>query len=346
MLDAVVAGEQSVGVVQLSGGEPTLHPDFWAILDAVRARPIRYLMINTNGRRLGEDAQFAHRLASYKPNLEVYLQFDSLRPATLRQLRGADVSALRLRALEALNREKISTTLVMTLLQGVNDQEIGAVLDFAVSQKCVRGMTLQPIQGAGRLHGFDPDRHRLTLTQVRREILSQQKVFGPRDLVPVPCHGDSLAIAYALRRAGGLVPLSKLTDPQGLIDSGGNTICYEQDPKLRAYVQSLLAAGAPGDGSSPAASIAQALGLGICLPLLPKHGSPIAYEDVFRVVIMQFMDAWSMDLRSLKRSCVHIVAPDGRLVPFETYNLLYRDRRFRISDCAQPALTGAQPSSR
>jgi uncharacterized radical SAM superfamily Fe-S cluster-containing enzyme len=53
------------------------------------------------------------------------------------------------------------------------------------------------------------------------------------------------------------------------------------------------------------------------------HGT-IRYDDVFRVIIMQFMDAWNMDLRSLKRSCVHIVHPDGRLIPFEVYNILHR----------------------
>ena len=53
---------------------------------------------------------------------------------------------------------------------------------------------------------------------------------------------------------------------------------------------------------------------------------PLGYDRVFRVILMQFMDAWNMDLRSLKRSCVHIADPDGRLVPFETYNLLHRPR--------------------
>jgi uncharacterized radical SAM superfamily Fe-S cluster-containing enzyme len=70
--------------------------------------------------------------------------------------------------------------------------------------------------------------------------------------------------------------------------------------------------------------MAQKLKLQCCLPLLPATGSPIKYTDVFRVIIMQFMDARNMDLRSLKRSCVHIVNPDGRVVPFETYNLLHR----------------------
>ena len=310
--------QRQVGVVQISGGEPTLHPDLFAIIDTARARPIRHLMLNTNGRRIAEDDAFVRQLATYRPGFEVYLQFDSLRPDTLRQLRGSDLSDIRRRAVEALNRHNISTTLVVTLKKGVNDHEIGEILDFAIAHPCVRGVTFQPIQAAGRLADFDPAIHRLTLTEVRRAILQQHTLFTAQDIVPVPCHPDALAMAYAIRHGTRMTPLSTLLDPQSLLNVAGNTICFEQDPKLRQHVQQLLS------NPSSTASVARQLKLQCCLPLLPTNGSPIAYDNVFRIIIMQFMDAWSMDLRSLKRSCVHIVSPDRRLVPFETYNLLHR----------------------
>ena len=318
MLDAVVAAEGQPGVVQISGGEPTLHPDLFAILDAARARPIRHLMLNTNGRRIAEDPDFAARLAAYKPAFELYLQFDSLRPVTLRQLRGADLSTLRQNAIRVLNAHNISTTLVVTLKKGVNDRDIGEILNFAMAQPCVRGVTFQPIQAAGRLGGFDPALHRLTLTEVRRAILEQCPVFSPADLVPVPCHPDALMMGYALRNGHKMVALSKLVDPQSLLNMGGNTICFEQEPALRQHVRQLLRADSP-------TAAARRLGLQCCLPLLPANGSPIAYDKIFRVIVMQFMDAYSMDLRSVKRSCVHIVGPDGRLIPFETCNIFYRN---------------------
>ena len=317
MLDVVASREGKVSVLQISGGEPALHPDLFTILDRVKARSIRHVMMNTNGRRIAEDEEFVRRLAAYMPGFELYLQFDSLVPSTLQELRGADLTRLRRQALEILNRYNLSTTLVVMLKQGLNDQEIGQILDFAAGQKCVRGVTFQPIQAAGRLEGFDPATDRLTLTEIRSAILRQSTLFSPQDLVPVPCHPDALTAGYAIRRGERLIPLSRWIDPQSLLlNLGGNTICYEQDPNLRQHLQGLLR-------TSPQ-SMAQKLKLQCCLPLLPAAGSPINYQDVFRVVIMQFMDAWSMDLRSLKRSCVHIVAPDGRLVPFETYNLLHR----------------------
>ena len=317
MLDAVIGNEGQANLVQISGGEPTLHPDLFAILDAAKRRPIRHLMLPTNGRRIAEDPDLVKRLASYMPGFEVYLQFDSLRPATLRQLRGDDLSGMRLKAIDMLNRFRLSTTLVVTLKKGVNDQEIGEILEFATQQPCVRGVTFQPIQAAGRLDGFNAATDRLTLTEVRRRILEQHRLFTPQDLVPVPCHTDAIAMGYAVRRGKTLVPLSKLIDPRRLTEVGGNTICYEQDPALRQNLRQLYSVSA-----SPV-SAAEDMDSLCCRPdqaALP----PIKYDQVFRVIILQFMDAWSMDLRSLKRSCVHIVHPDGRLIPFDTYNLLYR----------------------
>jgi uncharacterized radical SAM superfamily Fe-S cluster-containing enzyme/prolipoprotein diacylglyceryltransferase len=315
MLDLVASTAGKVSVLQISGGEPSLHPDLFKILDGVRARSIRHVMLNTNGQRIAEDEAFVRRLAGYMPGFELYLQFDSLVPSTLRELRGADLTSLRRRAIDRLNRHNLSTTLVVVLKKGLNDHELGQILEFAAAQRCVRGVTFQPIQAAGRLNGFDPATNRLTLTEIRSAILRQSTLFSAQDLVPVPCHPDALAAGYAIRRGESLIPLSRWIDPESLLANlGGNTICYEQDPSLR--LQGLLR-------TSPQ-SMAQKLKLQCCLPLLPAAGSPIHYQDLFRVVVMQFMDAWSMDLRSLKRSCVHIIDPDGRVVPFETYNLLHR----------------------
>jgi uncharacterized radical SAM superfamily Fe-S cluster-containing enzyme len=95
MLDAVVANEGEADVVQLSGGEPTLHPDFFTILDEAKARPIKHVMVNTNGIMLAKDRSFVERLASYMPGIEVYLQFDSFKPDVLHTLRGRIIKKVR-----------------------------------------------------------------------------------------------------------------------------------------------------------------------------------------------------------------------------------------------------------
>src|SRR3954470_7413343 len=273
MLDCVVRNEGEPDVVQISGGEPTIHPDFFTVLDAAKRRPIKHLMVNTNGVRIAQDADFARRLKDYLPGFELYLQFDSLRASPLLELRGADLTDVRRRALERLNEHNISTTLVVTLKKGLNDNEIGEILDFALKQKCVRGVTFQPIQSAGRLEDFDPATDRLTLGEVRQQILAQSNVFRPSDVVPVPCHPDCLAMAYALKVGGCVTPLTGMVDPQLLLHGEGNTIMYEQHPQLRELLFGLFSTAA--SPSSSALSLKQLL---CCLPQVPVPGH-ITYDN-------------------------------------------------------------------
>ncbi|HEY8746977.1 MAG TPA: radical SAM protein [Tepidisphaeraceae bacterium] len=319
MLDCVVGNEGEPDVVQISGGEPTIHPDFFAVLDAAKRRPIKHLMINTNGVRIARDAEFAKRLADYMPRFEVYLQFDSLQPGPLRALRGADLREVRAKAIDRLNEHNISTTLVVTLKKGLNDHEIGEILDFATKQRCVRGVTFQPIQAAGRLEAFDPARDRLTLGEVRQQILKQFPLFQPSDVVPVPCHPDCLAMAYALKLDGKIIPLTGMLDPKLLLHGEGNTIMYEQNDAVRGELFKLFSTAASPESS--AWSLKQLL---CCLPLV-QAPPDVTYANVFRVIIMQFLDAYNFDVRSVKKTCVHIVHPDGRIIPFDTFNMFYRD---------------------
>lgn len=319
MLDAIVRNELHPDVVQISGGEPTLHPDFFRVLDLAKARPIQHLMVNTNGIRIARELDFARRLAEYMPGFEIYLQFDSLEAGSLIELRGADLRSVREQAIARLNDLGISTTLVVTVKKGLNDGEIGRIIDYALQQPCVRGVVLQPVQAAGRLENFDPATDRLTLTEVRRRILEQTSVFRPEDLIPVPCHPDSLAMAYALKIDDKVTPLTGLIDPQILINGGRNTIVFETDEGLRSNLFKVFSTN-----HSPQSSAASLRDLLCCLPRVAMPDG-IGYQNLFRVIIMQFIDAYSFDVRSVKKTCVHIAHPDGRIIPFDTYNLFYRD---------------------
>ncbi len=319
MLDRAVANEVEPDIVQLSGGEPTLHPQFFEILDAAKKRPINYLMVNTNGVRIAEEPGFAERLADYRGDFELYLQFDSFERQALMTLRAADMRRIHERALAKLNALEIPTTLVVTVRRGVNDHELGKIVEFALEQPCVRGVNFQPVQAAGRLEdytgGYNTDRDRLTLTEVRRKILRQTDVFAPEDIIPVPCHADSLAMAYALKVGDEVIPLTGLVAPEVLLDTGRNTVLYEREQSVVESVFSLFST------HHSQSSEQRAMG-----ELLEMAGNKIQYDNVFRVLIVEFIDAHAFDLRSIRKTCIHIVHPDAkRVIPFDTYNLLYRD---------------------
>jgi len=319
MLDAVVANEGEAQIVQLSGGEPTIHPQFFEIMDLAKTKPIKHLMINTNGLRIAKDKQFCEKLSQYLPGIEVYLQFDSFEAEPWWELRGADLRQLKAQAIAHLNEFNISTTLVATVKKGLNDGEIGKIIDYGLKQKCVRGVTLQPIQVAGRLENFDPKRDRYTLTELRREILQQSKHFKPEDIIPVPCHPDCLAMGYALKIAGQVIPLTGLINPTDFVQLAPNSVVYEQDEQLKQKIFELFSTS-----HSPTSSATSLKQLLCCLPMMPVPAG-ITYENIFRVMIVQFLDPYNFDVRSVKRSCIHIAHPDGRIIPFDTYNMFYRD---------------------
>jgi uncharacterized radical SAM superfamily Fe-S cluster-containing enzyme len=317
MLDAIVKSEGEPDVVQISGGEPTIHPDFFAILDMAKARPIKHLMVNTNGIRIASDPAFAERLASYMPDFEIYLQFDSFEEHALQQLRSKDMRAVREKAIATLNALNLSTTLVVTLQKGLNDHEIGKTIDYALQQRCVRGVTFQPTQVSGRLDHFDPAINRLTNTEIRRKILEQTAVFQSNDLIPVPCNPDALVMGYALKTDTGVHGLTRLVDPEFLLNNSRNTIVYEQDEKLHSHVMKMFSTANSIDSLEN-----DFHHLLCCLPdiIAPEF----SYNNLFRVIIMNFMDAYDFDVRAIKKSCVHIVDPSGKIIPFETMNLFYR----------------------
>jgi uncharacterized radical SAM superfamily Fe-S cluster-containing enzyme len=345
MLDAVIASEGEADVVQISGGEPTLHPQFFEIMEAARARPIKHLMLNTNGIRIAQDESFAERLAGYGAGFEVYLQFDSLRREALMDLRGADLRRIRDDALERLNALDISTTLVMTVKSGVNDDEIGAVIRHAQAQRCVRGVTLQPVQNAGRVEAYDARLHRLTVSEIRRRIVDQSGIFSAEDVVPVPCNPDTLAMAYAIRTEGGLQPLTRYFDPRTLVEGARNTIVFERDESLKEQMFRLFSTNHSPESQSACLSEVMC-----CLPQV-QVPETLSYRNVFRVLVVQFMDALSLDIRALKKSCIHMALPDGRLVPFESHNLFYRDERAltlaalraELDDFHRPRRTAVHP---
>jgi len=317
MLDVLVKSEGEPDLVQFSGGEPTLHPQFFDILAAARKRPIRHLMINTNGIRIAREAGFAERLAGFMPGFEVYLQFDSLKRDALMHLRGADLSRIRIEALENLERNNISTTLVVTLKKGVNDDEIADIVRFALQWRCVRGVTFQPIQDAGRNDGFDPKDHRIVLTEIRRRI-AEAGVFTLEDLIPLPCNPDQICIGYGLRSGAEVAPVTSLFPREVFVAAAPNTVTFEAYPDLQQKVFDLLSLStAQADTSDKLAAL---------LCCLPEAAVPesLAYEHTFRVVISQFLDRYNFDLGTVKRSCVHFVEADGRIIPFDTYNTFYR----------------------
>ena len=324
MLDRLLETEGQPEVVQISGGEPTLHPQLLDILEAVRARDIRYVMLNTNGLRLAQDPVFARQLIDYHP--AIYLQFDGLRAETYRSLRGRDLREVKKQALDNLAEAGLYAVLVATITRGVNEGEIGDILRYGLEHPAVLGVSYQPVTFAGRCLGHHDPLHRYTLPDVLHALENQTGgLFRVDDFRPVPCpHPTCSASAYAVVHNGAVIPITRLLDVDDYLDFVTNRTIPDLSDELQPVMEALwsMAAMMGSDRTT------ENLTCVVCDLTLPLEAiSQFGKESFFLVHVHGFMDEHTFDIKRLMKCCIHELLPDGRAVPFCAYNVLgYREQ--------------------
>lgn len=324
MLDRFCEVEAEPEVVQFSGGEPTIHREILPMLRAATARGIRYVMLNTNGLRVARDEKFADALAEIGPL--IYLQFDGLEERTHRMIRGRDLRAEKLRALDNLAARGMAAVLVAAIERGINEHEIAPILRFALSRPEVRGVVFQPVTHSGRHLPHDP-RRRMTIPDVLHAVDAQMGgVLRLGDFVPIPCCAPTCnSVTWALRDGSELLPLPRLLPVEEYLDYITNrTVPTAPGGDVRGALEALWSAGAvPGSGKAATNVDLACDACGVSLPL----GDSELAKRVFMVMVKDFMDAWTMNLRNLQKCCVSVLVPDGRLIPFCAYNNVgYREQ--------------------
>ena len=359
-IDRIVEVEQRPEVIQLSGGEPTLHPEFESILDYALSRDVDYVQINTNGIRLARDPQLIEHLEKYRRRVEVFLQFDGLDPQTTIELRGEDVLATKLEAIDRLGQADIHITLAVTLQGGTSESEIGPIVDFAAARPWITGINFQPATYSGR-HVLPAElENRITFPDVMQYVTEQsQHGYCMDDFLPLPCaHPNCHIISLAYRRGGQLIPVNRFIDTMANLDLLANGISFTREKSLR-LVSELLSRNCCGDagcGSPPpqvsAAAATQGADTSHPRGFAGKDVDPavgteflqqalanqLGAKDLFRITITSFLDAYNFDLRRLMKCCTHHVLPSGHVIPFCAYNVLYREGHVALPELNdQPA---------
>jgi uncharacterized radical SAM superfamily Fe-S cluster-containing enzyme len=328
-------------VVMFSGGEPSIHPQILEFCALARDKGVRTVVLNTNGIRLAHDPTFAPALAAL--GVKIYLQFDGLEEATHVALRGRDLRAVKARALERCAEAGLAVILVAAVQAGVNDHELGAVVRHGIAQAAVRGVVFQPVTHAGRHIPFDP-RTRLTNADVVHGLVAQcPDWFEPSDFVPVPCCFPTCrSITYVLADEHDVVPIPRLLPMELHLDYLTNRAL--PDTSLRGVLEGLWSASAiPGTEA-----MVERLGAALASVEMPDELRTLAgaaldscaacgvdFPDAlsalaakaFMIVLQDFQDAYTLNVRQLKKCCVEQITPDGRLIPFCAYNTVgYREQ--------------------
>ena len=340
-IDRLVEVETQPEVLQLSGGEPTIHPQFEQILRYACDQPIDIVMVNTNGIRIARDPEFVDLLASLKHRCEVYFQFDTFDDPQTEALRGVSLVETKLKAIDALGEAGIRTTLVSTLQPGVNESQIGALAKFAMERRWITGLSLQPTTYTGRYFLPADLESRLTFPDVLERLETQTDCkWRMSDFSPLPCaHPNGHSLAYAYRRFSEkgveFLPLARFINVEKHLDLLAGRITFDRS-RAKSLIETVLAGlGCGPDGCSPTEllktvetlpSFSQDDGGELALEFLTAAiKKTLAPEDMLRVTTTTFMDAYNFDVRQLMKSCVHQVLPSGHLIPFSAYNVLYRN---------------------
>ncbi len=324
--------------VQLSGGEPTMRDDLCELVAAAKAR-FPFVQLNTNGLRIARDITLAKRLAGAGLD-SVFLQFDGTTDAIHTALRGAPLLEEKCRAIRLLGEAGIGVVLVPTVVPGVNDHNIGALLQFAAGHSpIVRGLHFQPVSHFGRYPhmecspGGPPDSARITLPEIMCGMETQTNgLVSAEDFLPPGCEHAlcSFHANYLVREDGSLQRLSVRRSACSCEPKPAS----EGADASKAFVRRQWSAPsqpAAHHENSQTTPIASSARQGTSVPVTPKVGCcgenthtadqsrvpndleqflSRAATHVLAISAMAFQDVWNLDLERLQGCCIHVAVPE------------------------------------
>ena len=290
------------------------------MIKAAKSRNIRYVMLNTNGKRIAADDEFLAALAEVRPM--IYFQFDGFEPETYRVLRGEPgILPEKLRALDRLATIGCDVILVPAIERGVNEHEVGRIVKFALEHPAVRGINFQPAFHSGRHRAHDP-LQRMTIPDVLKLVETQTEgLFNVTDFVPVPCCFPTCnSVTYAYVDGNSVIPLPRLLNVDDYLDYISNRVVPDLGAELKHALEGLWSSSVVPGSDKAAREFAlscAACGLvdgSVDLGALTKH--------MFMIMLQDFMDPWTFNQKNLMKCCKEILLPDGKQIPFCAYNNL------------------------
>lgn len=334
-IQGVIDRKGRIEILQLSGGEPTLHPQFFELLAWLHAHPgIDYVLLNTNGVRIANDDAFLASLGQTfrAGKFQLYLQFDGVQEAAQRALRGGDLREMRKRAIERCGTLSIPITLAMTVTPE-NLPHLWDTVEFGLGFDHVRGVSFQPMFGSGRVphlshtthsspphvpNGKDGTNVPHTSLNTADVILALVAQSATRlrfdDFTPLPCGDPNCAtIGYLLKIGGQTRSISDFVDFRQVQDFLRDKVRYTPEDLARC-----------GCESEPLGELLHELETGMkggaaaAQFKTPDSASKLG-AAAFRLFIKPFMDAWTWDEDRIDRCCTHVIRPDGKLDSFCRY---------------------------
>jgi uncharacterized radical SAM superfamily Fe-S cluster-containing enzyme len=334
--------------VQFSGGEPTMRDDLFEIIREAKALGFKQVQIATNGMRIATSPSYAEELKATGLNT-VYLHFDGVSRETNPFLKK------HLQAIENLKRVRLGCVLVPTIIRGRNDHEIGDIIRFAAANvTTIRGVNFQPVAFTGAASDEDLRKSRITIPDVLDKIGEQMGgILKKEDFYPIPCvlpfsdlveaytgkpqvrftaHQHCGAATYVFVQDDGLVPVNRMVNVESFFDTIGQMADQlKQGGTINKYKTLLEGVKNMHDSVKQGEQAATTEFWKIIGKTLIGQNFEALREfhwNALFIGTMHFMDRYNYDLDRVSRCCIHYATPDGKLIPFCTYNSgpVYREQ--------------------
>jgi len=342
----------SAPAIQFAGGEPTVRKDIVDLVKLAKEEGFSHTQIATNGIKLAKDPELVKELKEAGLNT-VYLQFDGVTEEPYINNRGRNILPIKLEAIDNCRKEKLGIVLVPTVVKGVNDDQIGDIIKFAVKNiDVIRGVNFQPISFAGRTPADEVEKQRVTIPDfeqmVEKQTDSKIKIedFHPASSVfPISefiealegepqvtftCHPHCGAATYVFIDNGDIIPITQFIDVDRFFDLLSKSAEDIKDGGLTGKAKTLARATVELPRTVDRSKAPSSIDIKNILLQVFKERSYSALGDFHHntllIACMHFMDPWNFDCDRVKRCVIHYAVPDGRIIPFCTMNTLYREQ--------------------
>lgn len=336
--------------IQFTGGEPTVRDDLPELIELAEELGFAQIQIASNGVRLAKSTEYCKRLKDARLRT-VYLSFDGVTPEPYIENVGFNALPVKKKAIEnCRNFGPESIVLVPTLAKGVNDSQLGGIIRFAAENlDVVKGVNFQPVAFTGRIDQSQREKKRITISDVMKLVEEQtggeipcnawypvsfvvpiSRFLSAMRNIPIPeltAHPHCGAGTYVFYEEGHFIPITNFFDVESFIE-----LLKEITPEINGRVSRVLSLAkvikqVPKfiDEKKGPKSVNTTR---MILDLLKKgdmENTSRFHRNTLFLGTMHFQDLYNIDLERVKKCGVHYATPDGRIIPFCTYNIFHRD---------------------
>lgn len=332
-------------IINVTGGEPTQHPDFDRLIEMCREEGIHRVTVSTHGMRFIKDEWLLEKLADLEAR--VILSFDSFEDPINQAMLGGKFTQGKMRVLELLEKYGVDTTLLPVLARGKNDHELAEFIDLALTRDFIRSVEFHPMTFTGQFGVSFDRRARYTTYDVLVDLETHTEGrLRVDDFVPSPsAHPLCYQVTYLLRLGpGDWLPMTRFMHAEDLRDLLTGRLYLEPDAqterKLQDVISRLWAGDIECERTDDVLAALRRLVDDIFSPeLSADQRLRVAEESTKAIYVHSHMDEETFDTDRIRQCCVGIVEPDGTNIPSCAYNVIYRERDERFMRHPRPPLS-------